>query len=162
MPSLPILLLAVILSGCTRQSLKDPSSDLPVGCTHDRTSFRCVKFISNYDADTITVDIPGVPPLIGEKVSVRIRGIDSAERRGKDHCEIRAAEQARQMVGLILASAKRIDLVNIGRDKYFRILADVEADGTSIAKQLIKSGLGVVYDGGKKQRVDWCKVESPK
>jgi hypothetical protein len=29
--------------------------------------------IRNYDADTITFDIPNVHPLIGDKISVRVR-----------------------------------------------------------------------------------------
>jgi micrococcal nuclease len=157
-----ILIIVCLFCVCTRQSVKEASPELVTACSHETTAFRCVKFVSNYDADTITVNIPGVPPLIGDRISVRIRGIDSAERRTKNACESASAEKARQMVHQILSSAKRIDLVNIGRDKYFRILADVEADGKSIATKLIETGLGVHYDGGKKQRTDWCKIPGAK
>ena len=42
------------------------------------------------------------------------------------------------------------------RGKYFRIVADVYADGVSLTDKLIKSGYAVPYDGGTKAK-DWCK-----
>ena len=43
-------------------------------CTHDERTFRCVKYIKNYDADTITFDIPNIHPLLGKKISIRVTG----------------------------------------------------------------------------------------
>ena len=60
------------------------------------------------------------------------------------------AEQARDMVTDILKDAERIDLKNMGRGKYFRIVADVYVDGENLAEALIDSGMAVRYDGGKK------------
>lgn len=125
-------------------------------CEHDALHFRCVKFIKNYDADTITVLIPDVHPLLGQKISIRVRGIDTAERKGKHPCEKDRAYAAQALVGKFLEKAKRIDLVNVDRDKYFRILADVEADGKSIRDILVDANLGYSYNGGTKQNVDWC------
>lgn len=126
-------------------------------CVHDALSFRCVKFIKNYDADTITVFIPGVHPLLGEKISVRVRSVDAAERKGKRPCEKDRAFAAQELIGKTLEEAKRIDLVNVDRDKYFRILADVEADGKSIRDILVDANLGYSYNGGTKQNVNWCE-----
>ena len=42
-------------------------------CDHDATTFRCVKYVKNYDADTITFNIPNVHPLIGKSIGVRVR-----------------------------------------------------------------------------------------
>ena len=53
-----------------------------------------------------------------------------------------------------LRSAKAIELRNIERGKYFRILADVYTDGKSLAEGLIKSGHARAYDGGKRE--GWC------
>ena len=39
---------------------------------------------------------------------------------------------------------------------YFRIVADVYADGESIAEVLIGTGMAVRYDGGKKTK-NWCE-----
>lgn len=42
-------------------------------------------------------------------------------------------------------------LRNLRRDKYFRLLADVEADSGDIASALIERGLAKPYEGGRKQ-----------
>jgi micrococcal nuclease len=125
-------------------------------CKHDANNFRCVKVLKNYDGDTITVSIPDVHPLLGEKISVRIRGIDTAEVKGKTPCEKDAARVARNLVESLTKNAKVIDLQNIDRDKYFRILADVMVDGKSVKDILIKNQLAVAYDGGTKEKVNWC------
>jgi micrococcal nuclease len=127
------------------------------GCGHDDTAFRCVKFVRIYDGDTITVDIPDVHPLLGKAVGVRIRDVDTAEIKGTRPCEKEAARTAKRLVENLLHNSKRIDLVNIGRDKYWRVLADVMIDGRSVKDVLLKNKLAYSYDGGTKQKVDWCQ-----
>ncbi len=127
-------------------------------CDHDRTSFRCVQFVRNYDADTITVNIPGVHPLLGEKVSVRVLGIDTPEIKGTTGCEKAKARTAQRLVENLLKNAKRVDLINVQRDKYFRVLADVVADGKSIKDLMLKNHLAYEYDGGTKAKIDWCQT----
>jgi endonuclease YncB( thermonuclease family) len=65
---------------------------------------------------------------------------------------------ARDEVARLLKSAKVINLHNPKRDKYFRIVADVEFDGESLSVFLLNRGLAVSYDGGTKKDVDWCNV----
>lgn len=125
-------------------------------CSHDATNFRCVKYIRNYDADTITFDIPNVHPLIGKHISVRVRQIDAPEIKGKLPCEKEAARTAKRLIENTLKSAKRIDLVNADKDKYFRILADVVVDGKPLRNILYRNGLAYAYEGRTKQKVDWC------
>ena len=55
-----------------------------------------------------------------------------------------------------LRAAKKIELRNMKRGKYFRIVADVYVDGKSLGDMLIKRSLAVPYDGGHKGK-DWCK-----
>lgn len=126
-------------------------------CQHDDITFRCVKFLRNYDGDTVTVSIPGVHPLIGEKISVRVLGIDVPEIKGKNKCEKDKAKTAQRLVENLLKNAKNIELKNVQRDKYFRILADVVADGKSVKDIVIKNHLAYEYAGGTKLHVDWCK-----
>ena len=128
-----------------------------INCQHDKVTFRCVTFIKNYDADTITVSIPGVHPLIGEKISVRVLGVDTPEIKGKDKCEKDKARTAQRLVENLLKNAKNIELQNIQRDKYFRILADVVVDGKSVKDLVIKNHLAYEYYGGTKLNVNWCK-----
>ena len=126
-------------------------------CVHDEHNFRCVEFFRNYDGDTITVNIPDVHQLIGQKANVRIKGIDTPELRTKDDCEKKIARDAKLLVYKKLRNAKRIDLLNVSRDKYFRILADVIVDGESLSSLLKKKGYAYEYDGGTKTKMDWCQ-----
>jgi Staphylococcal nuclease homologue len=50
----------------------------------------------------------------------------------------------------------KIELAEPRCDKYFRILAKVMADGQEVAQELVKTGLAVSYDGGKKR--NWWAV----
>lgn len=125
-------------------------------CEHDKSTFRCVKYVRNYDADTITFDIPNVHPLIGDKISVRIRHIDTPEIKGRNPCEKETARTAKRLVENLLKRAKRIDLENVGKDKYFRILADVRIDGNLLSDSLLKNKLALAYEGGTKQKINWC------
>ena len=113
-------------------------------------------YVRNYDGDTITFNLPGLHPIIGEKISIRVNGIDTPETRGKCEKEKYDAQQTKEMVADILMDAEQIDLKNIERGKYFRIVADVIVDGESLADILIETGLAVPYDGGTKGK-DWCE-----
>jgi len=126
-------------------------------CMHDANTFRCVKYVKNYDADTITFNVPGVHPLIGKKINIRVQGVDTPEVRTKNKCEKEKARNAKKLVGNLLKNAKRIDLQNVSRGKYFRIVADVIIDGKSLSYYLLKNGLAYSYDGGTKKKVNWCK-----
>ena len=126
-------------------------------CKHEVSTFRCVKYIKNYDADTVTFNIPGVHPLIGKKINIRVLGVDTPELRTKNKCEKNKARNAKKLVKNLLKNAKRIDLENVSRGKYFRIIADVIIDGKSLSSYLLKNGLAYSYNGGTKKKVNWCK-----
>ena len=126
-------------------------------CLHDDGNFRCVKYVKNYDADTITFNIPNIHPLIGNKINVRVLGVDTPEIRTKDKCEKKKARYAKKKITKILKKAKRIDLENIKRGKYFRIVADVKVDKKSLTEYLLENGFAYAYDGGTKRKIDWCK-----
>ena len=95
---------------------------------------------SIYDADTFRANIEGYPPIVGERVPVRVLGVDAPELRGKCESEKIKAREAKQYTVAALRSAKVIELRNIKRGKYFRILADVYIDGVSLAESLIIGG----------------------
>jgi len=122
----------------------------------DYGDYQGAVYISNYDGDTIKFDLPGLHPIIGNKINIRVNGIDTPEIRGKCEQEKYSAEQAREMVADILKDAEKIDLKNMERGKYFRIAADVFADGESLAEMLVESGMAVRYNGGKKTH-NWCE-----
>ncbi len=115
------------------------------------------KLVSVYDGDTFKVNIDKYPAIVGKKISVRVRGIDTPEIRTKDICEKRLGYKAKALAKELLENSKIIELKNTKRGKYFRIVADVYLDGNvSYAKEMLKSGLAVPYFGGTKTKV-WCK-----
>lgn len=126
-------------------------------CAHEKFAFHCVKYLRNYDADTLMFDIPNVHPFIGENISVRVYGLDAPELTSKDSCEKEMARNGKKLVERLLKGAKQINLLNIKKDKYFRILADVEIDGQDLGKILLKNNLAYEYYGGTKLKKDWCK-----
>ncbi len=111
------------------------------------TTFENVTWLRCYDE---TFTLPGVHPFFGEKISVRIRGIDTPEIRGKCEAEKRKAKAARDFLRNLLRNASRIDLADVERGKYFRIVAIVEADGVDVVPLMIEQGLGRPYHGGRR------------
>lgn len=112
---------------------------------------------SVYDGDTFRVNIKNMPPLIGNNIAIRVAGIDTPEIRGKCKKEKMLALQAKQMTVTLLRSAKKIELRNVQRGKYFRIIANVYIDNHLLSRSLLKENLAVFYNGGKKTK-DWCSI----
>ena len=119
-------------------------------------SFKNVTFVKNYDGDTITVNIPYAPPIIGENIGVRVFGIDTPEIKGACPKEKQLAKDTKNYVKHILSKASYIDLEDVKRDKYFRILATVKTSEGDLAELLLDKGYAVEYDGGTKSK-NWCE-----
>ena len=150
-----ILCCLILLSACS-------SSDFFVhknysDCRHTETQFRCVEYLKNYDGDTINFNIHDEHKIIAENIGVRLNGVDTPEMRSKNSCEKTMAKKAKEYVKNRLKNARYIDLRNIKRGKYFRIVADVVVNNRYISKELLKKGLAVPYDGGTKPKVNWCE-----
>lgn len=109
---------------------------------------------SIYDADTFRVNIKGYPPIVGQHIPIRVMEIDAPEIRGKCKKEKELARKAKNVTVEILRNAKIIELHNMKRGKYFRILAQVIVDGKNLGQLLIKSGHARSYSGGA--RLGWC------
>ncbi|MBF0416961.1 MAG: thermonuclease family protein [Magnetococcales bacterium] len=67
--------------------------------------------------------------------------------------------RAKEMVRDLLRTSGHIALKDVGRDKYFRIVARVVADGVDVGERLLQEGLAVPYEGGAKS--GWCRMERP-
>jgi len=117
--------------------------------------FLNVTYHTCYDGDTCKVTIAGLPEVFGDHISIRLKGIDTPEIRGKCAKEKALARIARDMVRTRLEQAQQIDVKNAERGKYFRLVARLEADGVDLSALLMEKGLAVPYDGGKKVK-DWC------
>ncbi len=115
---------------------------------------------SIYDADTFRVTINSWPAVAGNRIAVRVKGIDAPEMKGKCDKEKELAKKAKQTTVTILRAGKKVELRNLQRDKYFRLLADVYVDGKSLAAALKKAGLVYAYNGGTKK--SWCATTPPR
>lgn len=146
-----MMLAVVILAQASQARAKAVDQVPPVSY-----QFENVHYVANHDGDTIKVTIDDVHPLLGTRVEVRVRGIDAPEMTGKGPCEWLVAEIARDFVTSRLRTAAHIDLFNVGRDKYFRLLADVKYDGQDLAEAILAHRFAVRYDGAKKPVVQWC------
>ena len=121
--------------------------------------FYDVKIISVYDGDTFTVSLPCPYPIFCEKISVRVKNIDTPELKTKNKCEKAAAKRARTITENFLKNGKII-LKNCERDKYFRLLCEVKnisnKTETDLSYLLFKNNLAYSYLGGAKQKISWC------
>jgi endonuclease YncB( thermonuclease family) len=114
------------------------------------------RITSVYDGDTFRADIAGYPKIVGYRMAIRINGIDTPEMKGHCESEKQKAIKAKQLTASMLKNGHVIELKNIKRGKYFRLLADVYVDGQSISESLIDAGLAVEYHG--KTKIDWCAL----
>ena len=114
------------------------------------------KVTSIYDGDTFRVNIDSYPIIIGQKMAIRVNGIDTPELRTKCKKEKLLARKAKKLTVSTLRGAKTIELRNLQRGKYFRIVADVYVDDKSLGDILIRNNLAVKYDGGTKVK-NWCE-----
>ncbi|PKR56912.1 thermonuclease family protein [Thalassospira lohafexi] len=109
-----------------------------------------------YDGDTIYVAIPGLPGEIAN-MSVRVRGVDTPEIRGKCESEKHLAKQARNYARNRLKSAKSVEFCEPEWGRYGgRVVASVRIDGSPLDVELISNGLARAYDG-KTKRQPWCQ-----
>ena len=106
-----------------------------------------------HDGDTCRFRLPA--RLTAETVElVRIAGLDAPELPGRCPEERAAALAARDFLLARLRAAERVELLELGRDRFGRLLARVLADGEDMASALIAAGLARPYHGGK--RNPWC------
>jgi endonuclease YncB( thermonuclease family) len=105
-----------------------------------------------YDGDTFYCNINQWPKILGENIGIRINGIDTPEIRGSSPEIKKYAYQAKAIILNALTRADEIVLKNIKRGKYFRVVADVYADGNDVTELLFAEGLAKRYDGGTKDK----------
>jgi len=129
---------------------------LPASAAQQYGNVIVSEITSIYDGDTFRANIERWPGIIGHRVPIRINGIDTPELRGQCQQEKVLAKEAKKVTVSVLRAASKVELRNMKRGKYFRIVSDVYADGMNVGEQLIGRGLAVRYGGGKKIK-DWCK-----
>jgi endonuclease YncB( thermonuclease family) len=109
------------------------------------------------DGDTVEFRVDWLPKELGDKIKIRVYGVDTPEKAPRAKCEKEAemAIKASNFSKSTIASAKNIRVVVKGWDKYGgRLLGDVIVDNQSLKDLLIKNKLAREYHGEEKQ--SWC------
>jgi len=105
------------------------------------------------DGDSFKVDIDQWPAIVGKSITIRINELDTPEMRGKCSYEKKLAREAKQFLVSKLRSAKVVELKNIRRGMYFRVIADVYIDKKPFIKMIESQRFYSRY-GDKR---DWCE-----
>lgn len=122
------------------------------GPIEEDQTFEDVSIASVYDGDTFKINLNCSLAVYCEKVPVRVRGVDTPEIKGKTEREKKLAQEAKTFTKEFL-SVRPVSLSNCGRDKYFRLLCDVQnGEGKDLARALIKRDFGYSYQGGTKSK----------
>lgn len=104
------------------------------------------------DGDTLEVDAHPWPGH-AVRVSVRLRGIDTPERRSRCPGQRAAAQLARNELERLVSDVPTVELINVAGGKYYgRVLADMKAGSRDIASAMLASGLARPYQGGKRRK----------
>ena len=115
------------------------------------------KILSVYDGDTFTAEIYSWLQ-ISVQARVRIRGIDTAEIRGKCDAEKQQAQKAKAHLQELLPINSIVTLNHVELGTYAgRIIADVSTDTLSdIGTQMITSKVARPYNV-REGRQSWCQ-----
>ena len=110
-----------------------------------------------YDGDTIYCNVKEWPPILGKNIGVRLNGIDTPEMHDKrPHIKFLANEAKAELLKN-LGTSKFVELRNIQRGKYFRIIADVYVGGMNMSDVLLDAHLAKEYDGDTKTQ--WVETD---
>jgi len=95
------------------------------------------------DGDTILVTLPGVNPLFGRRIPVRLADIQCPELgRDKKNPNVMGL-RAKNFTERFIRQKGFVTLSNIKRGKYFRLVSRVSVDGVDLAAELVENGLAV-------------------
>jgi endonuclease YncB( thermonuclease family) len=110
----------------------------------EATPLEVLKVTKVHDGDTFKVNLNCDLDLFCKDVSIRPTGYDAVELTSAENKAdaIAAREQLRDL----LINAQRIELRNVKRGKYFRLVADVYIDNIKLSDIMLDTGLVKPYD----------------
>ena len=115
------------------------------------------KVLRAIDGDTVEVQVDFLPSELGDKLHIRIWGIDTPEKgfRAQSEHEKELGLKASEFTKNAIANAKEIKINLIMWDKFGgRVLGDVLIDGKSLRQLLLDNGYARKYYGTKKESWD--------
>lgn len=106
-----------------------------------------IAVLAVHDGDTLAVNLPCAIDIVCKRMPIRISGIDTPELTDERPAIKLLARQARARVIALTGRTHTVEMAVVGRDKYFRLDADIYSDGVSIAEILKAEGLAKPYTG---------------
>lgn len=109
------------------------------------------------DGDTVEIKVDWLPKELGDKLKIRVYGVDTPEKGGRAKCtqEAKLGEEATKFTVDAIYNANNLGVTIIEWDKFGgRILGDVLIDGKSLRELLIEKGYAREYFGSVKK--SWC------
>lgn len=106
------------------------------------------------DGDTVEVNVDFLPKELGNKLYVRLWGVDTPEKgwRAKSQHENELGLKASEFTKQKISEANEIKIQIIMWDKFGgRVLGDIILDGKSLRQLLLDSGYAREYYGTKKE-----------
>ena len=106
------------------------------------------------DGDTVEVEVALWPGLV-QRISLRLEGVNTPEKRGAPLCEKIAASQAEAFTRRFLRLGQSVVVSGVRLGKYAgRVLGRLAVDGKDLGTALVAAGLARPYAGGKRE--PWC------
>lgn len=115
------------------------------------------KFLRVVDGDTVEFEAKWLVPELGDKIKIRVYGVDTPEKAPRALCEKEASKAllATQFTKDFMSKGKAVTVQVKSWDKYGgRLIGNVVVDGKSLRDELIKNNLAREYYGDAKQ--SWC------
>lgn len=109
------------------------------------------------DGDTVEFEAKFLPAELGDKLKIRVLGVDTPEKAPRAKCdkEAQMGAAATEFTKKLVANGKKIQIEIKEWDKFGgRVLGDVIVDGSKVSELLIKNNLARPYFGEAKQ--SWC------
>ena len=138
--TLTLLLLTAAIVGALVERTPSPSSKAPTDQTFSGT------VLTVADGDTMTLQVDG------QKVKVRLQGIDCPERQQAYGQE--AGDFIRDQV-----QGKQVEVRKLGVDQYDRVLGEVFLNGKNLNKELLREGLAWWYEKHARDRTDYRDLQ---
>jgi len=117
--------------------------------------FHFVRYLKTTSAASFLADIPGAHPLIGQKIEIKIKGIEVPSINGTCEKERVSAKKGMELLQFILKRGRDISLHNVERGRRFRLSAVVLVNGKDIREILTAKGLAV-RNVNRKKNHNWC------
>lgn len=106
------------------------------------------------DGDTVVIRADYLPVPLKPELSLRIFGIDTPEKKGSCLWERERAVLAQKFTEEFVNGS--VNVMIRDWDKYGgRVLGDLRKGDLLLSNELVRNGLAVHYEGGKKK--SWCQ-----